>query len=66
MTDLSNGDILNYVYTIVTKNMAITNTHRIPVAGSYEHVTIRGMAVLVPDLEVNSRAIKEYIYGEQQ
>lgn len=66
VTDLSNGDILNYVYTIVTKNMAITNTHRIPVAGSYEHVTIRGMAVLVPDLEVNSRAIKEYIYGEQQ
>ena len=63
-TDLSNTDIMNYVYTVLTNRMAIGETYRLPVDGTYTAEIIWGMDVLVPDLEANSACLRQYIYGE--
>ena len=62
-TDLTNPEILRYVYLMVTRRMSIGETHRLPVDGCYTEQGIRGMAVLVPDLEQNSAYLHEWIYG---
>ncbi len=64
-TDLTNPEILRYVYLLVTRRMSIGETYRLPVDGSYTEQSIRGMAVLVPDLEQNSEYLHAYIYGSQ-
>ena len=63
-TDLTNPEILGYVYTVVTQNMSINrDTFRLPTDGSFSSERIRGMAVLVPDLERNREALVYYLYG---
>ena len=62
-TDLSNKEILTYIYKVISNKMNIGETYRLPVEGTYTQEQIRGMAVLLPDLKVNAEYLKEYIYG---
>ena len=62
-TDLSNTEIMSYIYTVTTNRMSIGETYRIPVEGTYTAEIIYGMDVLVPDLEANSESLHRYIYG---
>ena len=62
-TDLTNKEILAYIYTVISNKMTIGETYRLPVEGTYTQEQIRGMAVLLPDLKVNAEYLKEYIYG---
>lgn len=62
-TDLSNTEIMSYIYTVATNRMSIGETYRIPVEGTYTAEIIYGMDVLVPDLEANSERLHRYIYG---
>ncbi|NMA95293.1 MAG: LCP family protein [Clostridiales bacterium] len=39
---------------------------RLPAEGTYEQRRIRGMAVLVPDMEKNRQILREFIYGEKE
>ena len=62
-TDLSNTEIMSYIYTVTTNRMSIGETYRLPVEGTYTAEVIYGMDVLVPDLEANSEYLHRYIYG---
>lgn len=63
-TDMSNSQILGYVYTIVANHIILGESHRFPVEGTYREETLRkGMEVLVPDLEANARNLQIFIYG---
>ena len=62
-TDLSNTDIMNMIYTVVTNRMSIGSTNRLPVEGTYSAEIVYGMDVLVPDLKANSEYLHQYIYG---
>ena len=61
-TDLSNSEIINYVYMVAVNRMSIGGNYRIPADGTYTPQSIRGMSVLVPDLAKNSDLLKEYLY----
>lgn len=61
-TDLSNGEIIDYVSKVVTSHMIITENHRIPVDGTYTTKSISGMSVLVPNCKANNQYLKENIY----
>lgn len=65
-TDMSNGQIVSCIYTVIANNMTTTESYRIPVDGTYSSETISGMAVLVPDLAANSAQLQTYIYGESK
>ena len=57
-TDLERGEIINYVmalYPMLSECEIITQS--IPVEGSYYMANIRGMSVLVPDMEQNRQAL---------
>ena len=41
------------------------NSHIIPVEGTYSAQYVDGMAVLVPDIEANKKALQDYINGEE-
>lgn len=62
-TDMSNNEMLGFIYTVVTDNIKIGNDYRIPVDHSYTSETIRGMSVLVPNLKSNSDALQDYLTG---
>lgn len=59
-TDMSNADITNYMLKVlpVLSQLEVTTQH-IPIDGSYRNVYIRGMAVLVPDMEVNKAHLRD-------
>lgn len=53
-TDMSNAEIAGYVTQLFPMLSSCTvNTQRIPIDDGYESASIRGMSVLVPDLEKN-------------
>lgn len=62
-TDLSETEILSYVYTVLKDGYNGIESYRIPGDGTYQSVYIRGMSVLLPDLDANRALLKEYIYG---
>ena len=65
-TDLTNTQILSLVMKLapMMSGMKI-ESYRIPVDGGYYNATIRGMMVLVPDLEKNREYLKTYLpYSE--
>ena len=65
-TDLTNKEILGYVYTVLKNDMKINRTtYRLPVDGAFSSQNISGMAVLVPDVEMNKRYLIEYLYGPE-
>ena len=57
-TDLTQGEILSYVSALfpMLSECEIVTQH-IPVQGGYYDATIRGMQVLVPNMEVNRQAL---------
>lgn len=59
-TDMSNEDIVRYVAKIlpVLTELEVT-TQYIPAQGSYRSAMIRGMAVLVPDMEEARQLLKD-------
>ena len=58
-TDLTNSEILSYALEVFPLLSGLTiQTLRIPADGAYSNQSIRGMAVLVPDLEKNRDLIK--------
>ncbi len=61
-TDLSNAEIMGYVMSIfpVLSDLQTTSL-RIPAEGTYQNASIRGMSVLVPDLEQNRQLIKDAV-----
>lgn len=61
-TDLSNSEILNYVYMVGANRMSIAGTLRIPADGTHTPQMIRGMSVLLPDLDANSTILREFLY----
>ncbi|MDD3279900.1 MAG: LCP family protein [Lachnospiraceae bacterium] len=64
-TDMSNNQILGYVYTVATMGASEMESYRLPVEGTYSNVTLsKGMEVLMPDLGQNRMYLKQYIYGE--
>lgn len=63
-TDLSNQELLSLAYHVYLMDTDTLGTHRIPADGAFQPARIRGMAVLVPDLEKNRRIIKDIISGE--
>lgn len=64
-TDLSSSELLRYAKMMISDKYEIANEgYRIPVDGKFTSQTVNGMAVLVPDLQANSEALQQYIYGE--
>lgn len=64
-TDMTNGQILRLLYTVLASGITEVESYRIPAEGTYTNETLKiGMEVLVPDLEENSRMLQEWIYGE--
>ena len=61
-TNMSDADILSYAYTMLPMmgNIQVV-TQRIPIDGSWRDETIRGMMVLVPNLEKNKQFLNETI-----
>ena len=59
-TDMNNNDIVQYVAKIfpVLTELEVTTQH-IPAEGTYRNAMIRGMAVLVPDMEANRQLLKD-------
>lgn len=65
-TDMSNGQIVNYARDIfmMLSDLEIVN-QRIPADGAYKLASIRGMSVLLPDLEASRKLLEETIYGNE-
>ena len=63
-TDLTDAKVLELVFVAVSRHMTAGESLRLPADGTYTDRTIRGMAVLVPDLAENSRLLRQYLYGE--
>lgn len=65
MTDLTADDIERYVGMLVEIGQDTKlETLRIPLNGSCTEATLRGMKVVQLDLDVNSRALRYFIYGD--
>lgn len=59
-TDLTNREILDYLVELVPMLRDIkVSTSRIPADGTYKYASIRGMSVLLPDLEANRVILDE-------
>lgn len=63
-TDIKQDEIVNYVYTVVSMGTTELQTLRIPVDNGYKGAKIRGMSVLLPDLEVNIEELHNFVFGE--
>lgn len=63
-TDMTKSEITGYVKDLfpMLASASIT-TQRIPVDGGYYSASIRGMSVLVPDLEMNTQALVDSLTG---
>ena len=61
-TDMTNDDITRYMMEIaaILPELEIT-TQSIPAAGTYRSCSVRGMAVLVPDLEANRAILRDIL-----
>ncbi len=59
-TDLSNSEIISYALELLPllKNLTI-ETQRIPADDTFKYATIRGMSVLVPDIEANRKLLED-------
>ena len=63
-TDMSSGDLIRLATDVLTLGISDIETHNIPEDASYRSASIRGMSVLVPDLDSCRRVLQEIIYGE--
>lgn len=61
-TDMSNSDITSYITELFPLLMDLeVTTQYIPADGTYKGASVRGMSVLVPDLEANRKILQETI-----
>lgn len=63
-TDLTDDAIVSYMKTILFMGTTDISQLRIPVNNSYENQTIRGMKVLVPDLDVNKDVLSTFLFED--
>ena len=63
-TDLDSAELLDLLFKAVTRHMTMTDGQYIPADGAFSEETIRGMAVLLPDLAENSRILRQTLYGK--
>lgn len=61
-TDLSNDKIMSYMQSVLLLGTTKIDQMRIPIDNSFEQRRINNMAVLVPQLEPNVQALKEFIF----
>jgi anionic cell wall polymer biosynthesis LytR-Cps2A-Psr (LCP) family protein len=61
-TDLSNEEIISYLTSILTLGTTEIDQKRIPIDDSFTQDRINNMAVLIPDMDVNTNALQEFIY----
>ena len=61
-TDLSNSEILGYMSDIILMGTTTFDQQRIPLDNSYTQQRVNNQAVLVPDMETNKAALKEFIF----
>lgn len=62
-TSLSNTQILSLAKEIYDYKLDSIEQYRLPVDGTFKSQRIRGMAVLVPNIEENKIKLKEFIYN---
>ena len=59
-TDMTNTDIVKYIVEFVPMLPELQiNTQHIPAEGTYTGAMVRGMSVLIPDLEANREILEE-------
>ena len=59
------GKIVDYTADILPiVGQLKLSTQRIPADNTYQYASIRGMSVLVPDLEANRKLLKEFLGNE--
>ena len=63
-TSLSNGDILDLSMKAMKFGQSELLEYRLPVDGTFKGQKIRGMSVLVPDMEKNTKLLHDFIYEE--
>ncbi len=64
-TDMTNSDMIGYLFELFpVVSAGQLNTLRIPASGMYENARIRGMMVLLPDLEANREVIFDMLDGK--
>ena len=64
-TDLENDEIISYMKTVVLMGTTELDQYRIPVDGTFTNETIRSMKVLVPDIEINTSLLHDFIYNQE-
>lgn len=63
-TDIKQDAIINYATTVVGMGTSELETFRIPVDKGFKGASIRGMSVLVPDLQINIDELHSFIFGD--
>ena len=64
-TDLTDAQILGFLMEVFPMLTEIQmNTQQIPADGTYRYARVRGMSVLIPDLEKNQEILKEIMKSE--
>lgn len=61
--DMEYKDILTCISYVVFKDIDEIDSQRVPIDNAFKDEKIRGMQVLVPDLELNRQYLYETIYG---
>ncbi|MDF2800498.1 MAG: cell envelope-related transcriptional attenuator [Anaerocolumna sp.] len=62
-TDINKDDFSEYLKLGVTMNLNNIENFRLPADHTFEEGSVRGMSVLIPDLQKNVNALHEYIFG---
>lgn len=62
-TEMPINEITEYIKYVMGNDITDIRSSRIPADRTYKEETIRGMAVLVPDLDMNKNYLGVWIYG---
>ncbi len=62
-TDLTRGKLVEYLTEFAVLNSTDIETLRIPADDAYKMTRVRGMSVVIPDLQVNSQLMHDFIFG---
>lgn len=62
-TDMSNADLIGAGMEVLGMGVSEIETYNIPEDASFQYASIRGMSVLVPDIDKCREVLREIIYG---
>lgn len=62
-TDIKKDEFSEYLRQGVSMNLSNIENARLPVDKMFEEGSVRGMSVLIPDLQSNVEALHEFIFG---